>query len=252
MENLQSVRGCLEYKIMKVKLLFSLLIICVALPCFADEIRLGNSYYSRQNISFSFSFSGGLYGTQDFFSQNSKISYTFLSKNRHSFKLRFSQKSNFPGLFSGNTTDDNFSLGASTGFEYMFKIFPTYGGISVFLETGYVWNGFYLYAGAGIGDEFRNGLFYTIEYAYNRFFENDILFCFSIVNYFSLHIELGMNLDITPENIDEPPLNIKAGIFPGFYCADKVRCNFGGGVTLNDKIAVGFYLSTFMQTRLPF
>lgn len=237
---------------MRYKLFFLIFTIGTVLTCFSDEIRLGNSYYSRKNISFSFSFSGGLYGTQDFFSQNSKISYTFLSKNRHLFKLRFSEKANFPGLFSNNVTKDNFSFGASTGFEYMFKIFPTYGGISVFLETGYVWNGFYLYAGAGIGDEFRNGLFYIVEYAYNRFFENDIQFCFSIVNYFSLHIELGMNLDITPVNIDDPPLNIKAGIFPGFYCADKVRCNFGGGVTLNDKIAVGFYLSTFMQSRLPF
>lgn len=237
---------------MKIKLFLFVFIIGAVLPCFPDDIRLGNSYYSRQNISFSFSFSGGLYGTQDFFSQNSRVSYTFLSKNRHSFKLRFSQKSNFPGLFSGNMTADNFSSGASTGFEYTFKIFPPYGGISVFAETGYVWNGFYLYAGAGIGDEFRNGLFYIVEYAYNRFFENDILFHFSIVKYFSLHIELGMNLDITPESIDDPPLNIRAGIFPGFYCADKVRCNFGGGVTLNSNIAVGFYLSTFMQTRLPF
>jgi hypothetical protein len=168
------------------------------------------------------------------------------------FKLRFSQKSDFPGVFSGNLTEDNFLLGASTGFEYMYKIFPPYGGISVFLETGYVWNGFYLYTGAGIGDEFRNGLFYTLEYAYNRFFENDILFCFSIVNYFSLHIELGMNLDMSLENIENPPLNIKAGIFPGFYCIDKLRCNFGGGITFNDKIAIGFYLSTFMQVRLPF
>ena len=237
---------------MKKQLFFSIFIFCILLPCFSDGIRLGNSYYSRNNITFSFSFSGGVYGTQDFFTQNSRVSYTFLSKNRHLFKLRFSEKSNFPGLFSGNVTDTNFSFGGTTGFEYMFKIFPPYGGISVFLETGYVWNGFYLYAGAGIGDEFRNGLFYTVEYAYDRFFENDILFSFSIVNYFSLHIEPGMNLDISPENIEEPPLNIKARIFPGFYCADKVRCNLGGGITLNDKIAVGFYLSTFMQARLPF
>lgn len=237
---------------MKVRIFLFLFIFFFALPCFSNGIRLGNSYYSRNNITFSFSFSGGLYGTKDFLSQNSRISYTFLSQNRHLFKLRFSQKSDFPGVFSGNLTEDNFLLGASTGFEYIYKIFPPYGGISVFWETGYVWNGFYLYTGAGIGDEFRNGLFYTLEYAYNKFFENDILFCFSIVNYFSLHIELGMNLDISPESIENPPLNIKAGIFPGFYCIDKLRCNFGGGITLNDKIAIGFYLSTFMQVRLPF
>ena len=237
---------------MKVRIFLFLFIFFFALPCFSNGIRLGNLYYSRNNITFSFSFSGGLYGTKDFLSQNSRISYTFLSQNRHLFKLRFSQKADFPGVFSGNLTEDNFLLGASTGFEYMYKIFPPYGGISVFLETGYVWNGFYLYTGAGIGDEFRNGLFYTLEYAYNKFFENDILFCFSIVNYFSLHIELGMNLDISPESIENPPLNIKAGIFPGFYCIDKLRCNFGGGITLNDKIAIGFYLSTFMQVRLPF
>ena len=223
---------------MKVRIFLFLFIFFFALPCFSNGIRLGNSYYSRNNITFSFSFSGGLYGTKDFLSQNSRISYTFLSQNRHLFKLRFSQKSDFPGVFSGNLTEDNFLLGASTGFEYMYKIFPPYGGISVFLETGYVWNGFYLYTGAGIGDEFRNGLFYTLEYAYNKFFENDI--------------ELGMNLDISPESIENPPLNIKAGIFPGFYCIDKLRCNFGGGITLNDKIAIGFYLSTFMQVRLPF
>ena len=237
---------------MKVRIFLFFFIFFLALPCFSNGFRLGNPYYSRNNITFSFSFSGGLYGTKDFFSQNSRISYTFLSQNRHLFKLRFSQKSELPGVFSGNLTKDNFLLGASTGFEYMYKIFPPYGGISVFLETGYVWNGFYIYTGAGIGDDFRNGLFYTLEYAYNRFFENDILFCFSIVNYFSLHIELGMNLDISPENIENPPLNIKAGIFPGFYCIDKLRCNFGGGITFNDKIAIGFYLSTFMQVRLPF
>lgn len=222
--------------------------------CFGVEI-FGNPYYSKQNFSVSTVIEGGLYGTKDYFLESTHCSYTFLSKNRHSFQLRITEKGILPGVFSENLPRTGVLLGISSGFEYTFKLFPPYGGISVFLESGYGTTGVYFSGGAGIGDRFSNGVFLIIEYLHNGYLLSDINFYFQILKYFALQGNLSVYMELTQSSTSsamETPLVVKAGIFPGIHAGKFLRFNVGGGVSINDKFAFGFYTSLFFSSRIPF
>ncbi len=233
---------------MKRNIIMFFIVNMIIIRLHAQEI--GNPFFNPHIITLSSKIEGGLRGTQDYLEQSNHISYKLLSSNRHSFKIRASEKAILPGVFTNHFTQT--LIAGSLGFEYNFKIFPKYGGLSLFTDIGYGIPGFFLLTGIGVGDYFTNGFFLQVEYLHNSHIQTDIDLCFLIARYFSIRGNLALYIETEENFTSKTPLLFKIGGIPGFYIPKYARFDFGAGVTINDHLAFGFYATFQITTQIPF
>jgi hypothetical protein len=213
---------------------------------FEDGI-LGNKWYSSQSFYVFQGMEFGVSGAKDFLSENFLFSYTFRSKNRHSFSIRNYHLGSVTGILTNSFEYFNFAIMA--GFEYMFKIFSATEGFFVFTDTGGCNRGVAINAGLGLGSRVKDGFEMSFTFLQDVGFFSRIDFYFLFFDAFIVRGRLGIDMHYRGEEIRL--FTFLNGAFLGFSVKNYFRFELGGGFTVNDNSMFNGFGSAVISMKFP-
>ncbi len=208
---------------------------------------LGNELYSPGILTFESLTDGGLVGSKDFIHEQFTSLYRIKSDGSSIFTFRLTNIHSVKGF--AQLPEPLYMNGTYGGFEYLHKIFTEESGFFIFTDFGGGTGGPGVYGGFGLGR--RGGTCFYIDclYEYDFWLRSFITFDFILFKYFSIGGRIGLHADINNSEID--PYLI-AEVSPGANINDIFKFNLSGGVSLNEKWAVGFILGLSLTASIRF
>ncbi len=196
----------------------------------SDHKSLGNRWYSSQTFFVTHTLETGMSGSKDFLTEYFLFSYSFKSKNRHTFTIRNYHIGYAPGLFTANLHFFNFAF--MVGFEYLYKIFSSTEGLFLFTDIGGSNGGVAINSGVGVGSRTKTGFEINFTFLQNILFLSRIEFYFLVFNFLVLRGKMGF--DLKYRNTDIEIFTFLIGGYIGFSVRQYFKIEIGGGVTVND------------------
>ncbi|HOJ64071.1 MAG TPA: hypothetical protein PLE45_06590 [Spirochaetota bacterium] len=211
-----------------------------------DDYILGNKWYSKQIFYSRLYFESGFSGTKDYLNESFLFKYSFKSKNRHQFNIRFFHNGFSTGIYSNNFKFFNFSI--KGGFEYLYKIFSNLSGIYLWLDVGGCNEGFSFNTGFGVGDRYKS--FFQLEFNFlnNISIDTNMDFNFFLFNFFNIGGKVGILIGYRNLLIDF--FCFKNCITIGFTIKEIFNISIGGGFTINDYFFFNGVGIVFMSLKI--
>lgn len=217
--------------------------------CASYLSALGNPFYTSQNLAINSSFKVGLLGSKDFIYESNHFTFSFHSHTAHKWGIYLTQHTMLPGILSNNLKRTGPQWSITSGLCYDIRFLTPEYGFFCSLGSGIGPATFAIETDLGIGNRMTNALIFSLFYLHEHYLESEFSAHLQLITYLSLLFKVGFFIDL---NSKEKETHAQLTVFPGFQWHDYFRINIGGGLCISENFMLGFYVSCFISTKIPF